>query len=42
MTDPLLPIDHEPRLALAALLRRLGVAESSGGRIETHDREAVA
>jgi len=39
---PLLPLDQEPRLALAALLRRLGVAESSGGRIETHDREAVA
>jgi len=39
---PLLPLDQEPRLALSALLRRLGVAESSGGRIETHDREAVA
>jgi len=39
---PLLPLDQEPRLALAALLRRLGVAESSGGRIETQDREAVA
>jgi len=39
---PLLTLDHEPRVALAALLRRLGVVESSGGRIETHDREAVA
>ena len=39
---PLLPLDQEPRLALAALLRRLGVAESSGGRIETIDPAAVA
>jgi 4-hydroxy-tetrahydrodipicolinate synthase len=39
---PLLTLDHEPRVALAALLRRLGVVESSGGRIETHQREAVA
>ena len=39
---PLLTLDHEPRVALAALLRRLGVVESSGGRIETQEREAVA
>jgi 4-hydroxy-tetrahydrodipicolinate synthase len=39
---PLLALDDEPRAALAALLRRLGVVESSGGRIETQDREAVA
>ena len=39
---PLLTLDHEPRVALAALLRRLGVVESSGGWIETQEREAVA
>jgi len=39
---PLLPLDHEPRLALVALLRRLGVVESTDNRIETHDRETVA
>ncbi len=39
---PLLTLDEEPRLVLAGLLRRLGVVESSGGRIERLDREAVA
>jgi 4-hydroxy-tetrahydrodipicolinate synthase len=39
---PLLTLHDEPRVVLAALLRRLGIVESSGGRIETQDREAVA
>ena len=39
---PLLALDSEARLALAALLRTLGVVESAGGRIETIDRAAVA
>jgi len=39
---PLLTLDAEPRAGLAGLLRRLGVVESTGGRIETPDREAVA
>ena len=39
---PLLTLDDEPRAALASLLRRLGVVEPSGGRIETQEREAVA
>jgi 4-hydroxy-tetrahydrodipicolinate synthase len=39
---PLLPLETEPRAALAGLLRQLGIVESAGGRIETVDREAVA
>jgi 4-hydroxy-tetrahydrodipicolinate synthase len=39
---PLLTLETEPRAALAALLRRLGVVESAGGRIESVEREAVA
>lgn len=39
---PLLTLEPEPRAALAALLRALGVVESTGGRMETVDRTAVA
>jgi 4-hydroxy-tetrahydrodipicolinate synthase len=41
---PLLSLEAEPRAALIGLLRRLGVVESAGGRIETGaaDRAAVA
>ena len=39
---PLLTLESEPRAALAGLLRGLGVVESTGGRIETADRAAVA
>ena len=39
---PLLTLEPEPRAALTDLLRRLGVVESGGGRIETIDRAAVA
>ncbi len=41
---PLLSLEAEPRAALVGLLRRLGVVESAGGRIETGaaDRAAVA
>ena len=39
---PLLPLDPDARGTLTALLRALGVVESSGGRIETVDRAAVA
>ncbi len=39
---PLLPLEPEARAAMAALLRGLGVVESTGGRIDTVDRAAVA
>ena len=39
---PLLSLEPEPRAALVGLLRRLGVVESAGGRIDTADRAAVA
>ena len=39
---PLLPLEAEPRVALTGLLRRLGIVESAGGRIEGIDRAAVA
>ena len=39
---PLLTLEAEPRAALAALLRRLGVVEPAGGRFEATDRAAVA
>jgi 4-hydroxy-tetrahydrodipicolinate synthase len=39
---PLLSLEAEPRAALVGLLRRLGVVESAGGRIDTADRAAVA
>ncbi len=35
---PLLSLEAEPRAALIGLLRRLGVVESAGGRIETGPR----
>ena len=39
---PLLTLEPEARAALTGLLRRLGVVESGGGRIETIDAAAVA
>ncbi len=39
---PLLSLEAEPRAALVGLLRRLGVVESAGGRIDAADRAAVA
>jgi 4-hydroxy-tetrahydrodipicolinate synthase len=39
---PLLSLEAEPRAVLVGLLRRLGVVESAGGRIDTADRAAVA
>jgi 4-hydroxy-tetrahydrodipicolinate synthase len=38
---PLLPLDHQPRAALAELLRRLGLVDGGGGRIATSTVEPV-
>ena len=39
---PLLPLDDEPRAALAAVLRACGLVEPAGGRFAADRREAIA
>jgi 4-hydroxy-tetrahydrodipicolinate synthase len=39
---PLLPLDGEPRAALAAVLRACGLVEPAGGRFAADRREAIA
>jgi 4-hydroxy-tetrahydrodipicolinate synthase len=39
---PLLPLDDEPRAALAAVLRATGLVEPAGGRFAADRREAIA